>query len=725
MTSEEPSIYGNLCAESVNASLRLDADIKSKTRKLNYRKNNLNNDSREIIELSDTKYPDLLKLCLSYNNLTELPKNFFSLKNLISLDLRKNNFKDINSIIDNISTSLKYITELKIDFNNSSQIQSLLSKIPNLLYINGKNTSNYISSIDVNKNILEEIDMQKKLSEFNDLFVLFQNNFQNASQGDLVNNITERFQKLINEEGNNISNNNKGCVSNCVIANNIIKSEFNLIMFFVNTFFDNSQYLNNEDDKKEISKKINENLSLLFNSLFNIIKDLNTKIQNFNKINNKKLEIFLDSLNDNNNNETNNNNSDDYNKLLKKYNEEKEYYSIKLESLQKENKYITDSLIKKGIDLANSTTSNKGLLNNNMNSLSSSNFTTTLRKEKDKVEISKFGDQTFLGISGAKILTKNVMHELINEIYDSKTEYDKLCNENHLKKESMERYMYKFLNNKYGLKNLVIEWSSSIIASIKMYSPKDSEINLFGKILKNKIDENTKFTVPKIKNTIKEIYTNYLKNKTKTSKEKIKEDFDENSPLSDEEWKSIIKVMYNEDEYNLIENYISNKITDLNEIEKQKYINNLLSKKKSEVTRDDFEQAENIKYSVSIKYKDLENILIEYQVIYREKYLSNLNKLFNQNDTDNCGTLNEKGFNNLMDSIEFIKNEGPQFEKKLLNKIDPHAYNNITFSDVVNLFSAEMIKDENGLSMSILDKLGLEDPGKFDSNNDNNTNSKS
>ena len=721
MTSEEPSIYGNLCAESVNASLRLDSDIKPKIRKLNYRKNNLNNDSKEVVELSDMKYPDLLKLSLSYNNLTELPKNIFSLKNLISLDLRKNNFKDVNSIIDNISTSLKYITELKIDFNNSSQIQNLLSKIPNLLYINGKNTSNYISSIDVNKNILEQIDMQKKLSEFNDLFVLFQNNFQSANQTDLVNNITEKFQKLINEEGNNISNVNKNCVSNCMRANNIIKSEMNLTMFFVNAFFENYQYLNNENDKKEISKKINEIFSLLFNSLFNIIKELNTKIQNFNKINNKKLEIFLDFLNDNNNeSNNNNNNSDDYNKLLKKYNEEKEYYSIKIESLQKENKYITDSLIKKGIDLANSTTSNKGINNNNINSVSSSNFSTTLKKEKDKPETSKFGDQTFLGISGAKILSKNVMHDLINEIYDSKTEYDKLCNENRLKKESMEHYMYKFLNNKYGLKNLVIEWSSSIIASIKMYSNKDSEINLFGKILKNKIDENTKFTVPKIKNTIKEIYSNYLKNKARTGKEKVKEDFDENSTLSDEEWKSIIKVMYNEDEYNIIENYISNKISNLNEIEKQKYINNLLSKKKSEVTRDDFEQAENMKYSVSIKYKELENILIEYQIIYREKYLNNLNKLFNINDTDNCGTLNENGFKNLMNSIGFIKNEGPQYMKKLLNKIDPHAYNNITFSDIVNLFSAEMIKDENGLSMSILDKLGLEDPGNFYNNNENN-----
>ena len=49
----------------------------------------------------------------------------------------------------------------------------------------------------------------------------------------------------------------------------------------------------------------------------------------------------------------------------------------------------------------------------------------------------------------------------------------------------------------------------------------------------------------------------------------------------------------------------------------------------------------------------------------------------------------------------------------MLNKIDPHSYNNITFTEIVNLFSKEMVIDEEGLTMSILDKLGLEDPANL------------
>ena len=48
----------------------------------------------------------------------------------------------------------------------------------------------------------------------------------------------------------------------------------------------------------------------------------------------------------------------------------------------------------------------------------------------------------------------------------------------------MEQHMYTYLNQKYGLKNLIIEWASSIINAIKLYSSEDSDINLFGKILR-------------------------------------------------------------------------------------------------------------------------------------------------------------------------------------------------------------------------------------------------
>ena len=689
---------------------------KQKNYKLILRKKNINETSPEIMNISDINSDNILLCNLSHNNLTILPENLKLIKNLISLDIRKNSFKDINIIIDYIS-QYKYLTDLKIDFTSSSQVQTLLNKVPNLLYINGKSTEEYITPIDINKDLLDSIAIEKKLNEFNDLFVIFQNNFQNENKEDLSKDLHERFQNLINEEANKINENNNGkSLPNFCLANNIIKSEVNLISFFINSFFEHSDLLNMENAKKDIAKKINDVLNLLFGTLFKIIEELYTKIENTNKLKNKKIEFLLEYLNDNNVKSENKMVSfnEEYENLKKKYKKEKELYNLKIEKLQRENKQITDSLIKKGIDLSSSL--------NNIN-LNNSNISRKTIDENNKNEIGI--DATFLGLAGAKILTKKQMHDFINELYDSKIEYDKVCAENHLKKESMEHYMYKFLNNKYGLKNLVIEWSSSIITGIKMYSSTDSDINLFSKILKNKVEEGQKLVVIKLKSTIKELYDIYIKNKSRLNpnkgKNKLNEaeienilnSFNENILLNEDEWKNIIKSIYNEEEYKILIKYIINKISDKNEIEKKNYINNLMSKKKSQVTRDDLEFANRKKFPFKINYKEFVNILTGYQITYREKYLSNLHKLFVKCDEDSVGVLNENGFKKLLNSIDFIRKQGGDYMKKLLNKIDPHSYNNITFTEIVNLFSKEMLINEDGLTMNILDKLGLEEPSNL------------
>ena len=689
---------------------------KQKTYKLILRKKNITETSPELINIPDINPQSILLCNLSHNNLTVLPENLKLLKSLISLDIRKNSFKDINAIIDYIS-QYKYLTDLKIDFTSSSQVQTLLNKIPNLLFINSKSTEEYINPIDVQKDLLDAIAIEKKLNEFNDLFVIFQNNFQNENKEELSKDLHERFQNLINDEANKINENNNGKnLPNYSLANNIIKSEVNLISFFINSFFEHSELLNMENAKKDIAKKINDILNLLFGTLIKIIEELNTKIENTKKLKNKKIELLLEYLNDNsikNENNKMNNINEEYTNLKKLYKKEKELYNLKIEKLQKENKQITDSLIKKGIDLSSSL-NNLNLNNSNISQKTNDN-------NKNEIGI----DATFLGLAGAKILTIKQMHDFINELYESKMEYDKVCSENHLKKESMEHYMYKFLNNKYGLKNLVIEWSSSIITGIKMYSSSDSDINLFSKILKNKIEEGQKLVVLKLKSTIKELYDMYIKNKSRLNPNKgrnklneaeidnILNSFNENILLNEDEWKNIIRSIYNEEEYKILIKYIINKISDKNEIEKKNYINNLMSKKKSQVTRDDLEFANKKKFPFKINYKEFVNILTGYQITYREKYLSNLHKLFVKCDEESVGVLNEKGFKKLLNSIDFVQKQGRDYMKKLLNKIDPHSYNNITFTEIVDLFSKEMVINKDGLTMNILDKLGLEEPSNL------------
>ena len=73
----------------------------------------------------------------------------------------------------------------------------------------------------------------------------------------------------------------------------------------------------------------------------------------------------------------------------------------------------------------------------------------------------------------------------MNEIYVSKAKHNMLCLDSGIPMETMEAHMYTFLNQKYGLKAMTVEWAMSIVNGIKKYGQDDAEVATFGKILRN------------------------------------------------------------------------------------------------------------------------------------------------------------------------------------------------------------------------------------------------
>ena len=78
---------------------------------------------------------------------------------------------------------------------------------------------------------------------------------------------------------------------------------------------------------------------------------------------------------------------------------------------------------------------------------------------------------------------------MITDIYNSKSIYDKRCEQNNIVQENMEEHMYTFLNQKYGLRSITINHANSIIQAIKKYSKEDFESLMFGKFLRNTLPE--------------------------------------------------------------------------------------------------------------------------------------------------------------------------------------------------------------------------------------------
>lgn len=85
------------------------------------------------------------------------------------------------------------------------------------------------------------------------------------------------------------------------------------------------------------------------------------------------------------------------------------------------------------------------------------------------------------------------LKDAIQDMYSQKIKFDKKCEDSKQPRETMEQFMYTYLNQRYGLKNLIIDWSIAIVNAVSKYHTEDHDVCLFGKILKNECDEEFRF----------------------------------------------------------------------------------------------------------------------------------------------------------------------------------------------------------------------------------------
>jgi Ca2+-binding EF-hand superfamily protein len=403
-----------------------------------------------------------------------------------------------------------------------------------------------------------------------------------------------------------------------------------------------------------------------------------------------------------------------------------------------------NSYAKNSIGNTNNTNNNNNIpyeFNNTTYKNNPYDINITANKNKNSTNLNSNENQNINNNSimnqNRKPLSIKVAKDVINELYNSKVNYDKICLENKLPNETLEQYMYIFLNNKYGLKNLVLDWASAIINAIKLYSNEDCEINLFGKILRNEQEENSRLILIKLKENIAELLEYYYKSKYPLkSKEEIDSIMNQkkNGILLEEEWKGIIYYIYNAEDSQIIENKIldfiqeqNNKILfilengeDVNNDRFITYQNNNrnnttektnLSKKlntnmtdvflteKKRVTRQDLNNINRLKEEVNIPYSDFIQLVCENQIQNREKYLKKFVKLFRKFDKDGDGVLNEEQFIGMIKAIPYCQNNIEEYIDKFLAIIDPFNHKKFTFNNCVTLLSSEII-DENQMSQS-------------------------
>ena len=750
--------------------------------KINLSGKDLSTETAKILLNNLTKkYPNTTELDINNCNLEIFPKILLNFKKLTSFDLRNNNFIDFESLAEDLS-SYNNLTDLKVDLTDQNQVLLILSQIPKLIFLNGKSTKEAVTIVDIEEKDIQDISLQNEVEIFNDIINKLnereeqlnnkkneqENNkdkIQNTNSESSVSIFSTEFQNKLYEEAENIKNNLNNNLPNYMYANYVIKSQLILKKMLANKYL---SFLDKED--KHIGKmifdsvfKTGERLVELLNALYPKIEEKTDSLRNqleeawkiadeitdfeikykqarkdkdimaanldLFKLKYKRLEeennVMTKKLM-NINKEIEKKNSEDniMNSTLNKENmtfnknspeSKKQQSSISLKEVEKDSKIFLSK---------NTNNSYYSLSNNGNNSIQNNN--TSIRKNSD--------DKNQYFRPKNKILSLKIVKDIISEIYASKATFDKKCIESGKPRETLEQHMYTFLNQKYGLKNLIIEWASSIIYAIKTYSNEDAEVYLFGKILRNELDEESRFILIKLQENISQLLEFYLKSKNPLkSQSEIQKSLNEkkNGILTEEEWKGIIFYLYNEDEGNILEKKIisfiqKNKLKN-NESIPLNTISEIMQTNSSGMNTNYFQSGKSARYydntninnsttylethgpkkmtrremfdlyqfteDLHIFYKHFINVVGEYQIKLREKYLKNFVKLFRKHDTDLDGVLNENEFINLIKDIPYCQNNLDEFIFKFLSIIDPFDNKVFIFNDCVSLLSLEIIEE--------------------------------
>ena len=558
---------------------------------------------------------------------------------------------------------------------------------------------------------------------------------------------------------------------------------------------------NPELNKNDILKNLNEELFNTIKESKDMISYLHNHIESYAENSEKKNEaLFADNMENKNYNEIikEKDNKISYlelikEKLLKSMKEDSETYEKKISNLENENKMMTEKILSKANTMVNSTItlaqatipdSEKKKMETNMSTISNIRtnnnelFNTNLINQYNQTgkkltentntleninTINCLNNNTngnILITNGKsekrQLISLRTLKELINEIYISKENYDIKCEQYKLPKETLEEHMYTFLNKKYGLKNLIIEWAKNIIAGIRYYSKKDSIVLLFGKIMRNEQEEKARFIIQKVTESIEELLLYYIKRQNPL---KLVGDINKifqqkkNSELFEEEWKGIIYTIYEKEEAEEIEKKIENFINKENEKKKmdmlQRYKNSRISQQNNtnNITSNNSYYLNTInsvsflannrsvnymnnnlnlnnslnnsymnthgnmnnklsraeKYNLfyfneerNILYRNFMKIILDNHIRFRDKQLKNFVELFRSVDTNRDGIINEEEFSELIRKMKIFKEE--EVENVIfqyLEKIDPFDNQKFTFSECINFFSSEFIQDKD------------------------------
>jgi Ca2+-binding EF-hand superfamily protein len=292
------------------------------------------------------------------------------------------------------------------------------------------------------------------------------------------------------------------------------------------------------------------------------------------------------------------------------------------------------------------------------------------------------------------MLTKKQLKELIAAIYASKAKYDVKCRDDRLPRETMEQHMYTFLNQRYGLRPLIVAHVTAIIRALNRFAADDNDVCVFGRILRNEVEEEFRHVQTRLRETVVDVLRVFLKGK---NPRKTDGDIDDmlaarmQTVVAVDEWTEVVNYLYEPDDAAALSGIVDARIRDDPDVSNARIVERRrrelemeaqgrrVRKTAEERAREEAEDRQ----EGDVNFDSFLQLVLNFQLRTHEKFLARFRRAFRNVDTDKNGIVDEVQFRALVRTLDPSKTDEQVTD--LLAHADPHHNDHVTFSDAVHV----------------------------------------
>ncbi len=306
----------------------------------------------------------------------------------------------------------------------------------------------------------------------------------------------------------------------------------------------------------------------------------------------------------------------------------------------------------------------------------------------------------------ARDMTLKQLLDLIEAVYESKTEFDRKCEEARQPKETMHQHLLTYLRKQYGLPSLLESHAVSITRATNFFAERNNDVMVFKKILNHEFEEDFRQVQASLKKSVKSLLRAYLRDSHKRKSvawvdSLLKKRTTRTGLIYEKEWTDILKYMYNvEDAMNLT--CMLKEMVDQQEADAARNAKPVRGQPRALVAQQLGGGAAgaggggvgaaagaaegDTRYAV--RYLDFEQVLLNFQLKGHEQFLRQFCQVFRQFDPHGQGLLDEKQLRLLV--LKINPNKTHHDLDRLVAAVDPYNNQLITFSQVVNVLQDEI-----------------------------------